>query len=466
MTGFLMLGLEIEGQQYVLSLGRVSCATGLLSCRRELAADLLANRSPTTKNLTDFVTRRTRIARQVKKLRLMQRKYSPGALQRLATAGDGMEAAEAERIPLLLPSALSAADSLPPLSVPELAAAEARLRDAQCAGSLDLIRHGLGVKRRLQTYKTLHSRRQHQTTRSRSLVDSQHRKIEVAAATYRQARLARLALAHVAGGASWRPLEKADLRLLEDEEEAKKRKQRAMKGKRKEAAQVNEQGEVRGVPGMGEKNRLISWIWQGAGYTGGVVGKDLQDGVRIEWCKAYARVKRWREELLLLQEEMNRCLRTLEWQAGVWDQRATREHYCGRIAYAEVHLQGAMALAARQAAMRRKLASRFRQLWWSAEGPRAAGSSGSSGGEEPDVAFGGHGFGNDSGSSGSSSSNDGDEGDSDPEPAGSGAGEAEAGGADAEMEGEVSGEELAARRAEMNALLAIQTTSLGQYDDI
>ncbi|KAJ7873817.1 hypothetical protein B0H14DRAFT_2215648, partial [Mycena olivaceomarginata] len=350
MTGFLMLGLEIEGQQ------------------RELAADLLANRSPTTKNLTDFVTRRTRIARQVKKLRLMQRRYSPGALQRLATAGDDVEAVEAERMPLLLPSGLSAAGSLPPLSVPELAAAEARLRDAQCAGSLDLIRHGLGVKRRLQTYKTLHSRRQHQTTRSRSLVDLQQRKIEVAAATYRQARLARLALTHVAGSASWRPLEKADLRMLEDEEEAKKRKQRAMKGKRKEAAQENEQGEVRGVPGMGEKNRLISWIWQGAGYTGGVLGQELQDGVRVEWCKAYARVKRWREEVLLLQEEMNRCLRTLEWQAGVWDQRATREHYCGRIVYAEAHLQGAMALAARQAAMRRKLASRFHQLWWSAEG--------------------------------------------------------------------------------------------------
>jgi hypothetical protein len=87
-----------------------------------------------------------------------------------------------------------------------------------------------------------------------------------------------------------------------------------------------------------------------------------------------------------------------------------------------------------------------------------------SGGEEPDVAFGGHGFGNDSGSSSSSSSNDGDEGDSDPEPAGSGAGEV--GGADAEMEGEVSGEELVARQAEMNALLAIQIMSLGQYKDI
>jgi hypothetical protein len=36
--------------------------------------------------------------------------------------------------------------------------------------------------------------------------------------------------------------------MPEDEEEAKRRRQRAMKGKHKEAAQVNESGEVRGVP--------------------------------------------------------------------------------------------------------------------------------------------------------------------------------------------------------------------------
>ncbi|KAJ7805529.1 hypothetical protein B0H14DRAFT_2611299 [Mycena olivaceomarginata] len=478
MTGFVMLGLEIEGQQ------------------RELAADLLANRSPTMKNLKDFVTRRTRIARQVKKLRLMQRKYSPSTLQRLATSADGVEAVEAENIPLFLPSVLSAADSLPPLSVPELAAAEAHLRDAQCAGSLDLIHHGLGVKRRLQTYKTIHSRHQHQTTRSRSLLDSQHRKIEAAAATYRQVRLARLALAHVAGSASWRPLEKADLRLLENEEEVKKRKQRAMKGKRKETTQENEQREVRGVPGMGEKSRLISWIWQGAGcrvhgrccgerVAGWGEGRVVQ-GLRAcqvlarraatpsrgdELVPPHARVaggrvgpesdvgalKCWREELQLLQEEMNWCLHTLEWQAGVWDQRATREHYSRKIAYAEAHLQGAMALAVRQAAMRRKLVGRFRQLWWSAEASRAAASSESSGGKEPEEVFGGHGFGNDNGSG------DNDEGDSDAELPDSGGGEA--GGAGAETE-ELGAEELVARRAEVNALLALQATSLGQYDDI
>jgi hypothetical protein len=89
-----------------------------------------------------------------------------------------------------------------------------------------------------------------------------------------------------------------------------------MKGKRKEAAQENENGEVRGVPGMGEKNCLVSWIWLSAGSSRGVVEQEMHNCVRVKWCKAYARVKRWKEEVLLLQEEMVRCLRTLEWQAG------------------------------------------------------------------------------------------------------------------------------------------------------
>jgi hypothetical protein len=40
----------------------------LLASRRQLAADMLQNRSPTAKELTEFVTRRTRMTRQIKKL--------------------------------------------------------------------------------------------------------------------------------------------------------------------------------------------------------------------------------------------------------------------------------------------------------------------------------------------------------------------------------------------------------------
>ncbi|KAF7373693.1 C2H2-type domain-containing protein [Mycena sanguinolenta] len=78
-----------------------------------------------------------------------------------------------------------------------------------------------------------------------------------------------------------------------DEEEAKRRKQRAMKGKRQQAAQLNADGEVRSVPGMGEKSRLISWIWLEGGSMGGIIGEEMHACLKVEWCKAYARVKRW-----------------------------------------------------------------------------------------------------------------------------------------------------------------------------
>jgi hypothetical protein len=76
--------------------------------------------------------------------------------------------------------------------VPGLALAEARLRDGQCSESLEAIHHSLTVKKRLQTYKTLNSRRQHQNTRSRTLVDGQQQKIDLAARTYRQAHTVQL----------------------------------------------------------------------------------------------------------------------------------------------------------------------------------------------------------------------------------------------------------------------------------
>ncbi|KAJ7729886.1 hypothetical protein B0H14DRAFT_3518191 [Mycena olivaceomarginata] len=396
MIEYLMLGVEIEGQQ------------------RQLSADLLAKKNPTTKELTDFVTRRTRISRQIKKLRIMQRKYSPGALQRLATAADPAEPPEAERAPLFLPSGLSPLQAMPPLS------------------SLEVIRHGLIVKRRLQTYKTLHSRRQHQNTRSRTLVDGQQRKIDLAAATYRHARTARLALVHAAGACSWRALEKADLRLPEDEEEAKRRKQRAMKGKRKEAQQ-----------------RITSWIWYAAGGTEGVVGEAMHEGVRVEWSKAYARVKRWREE------------------AVQWDQRATPDHYTGQIAYSATHAQGAMALAARAAAVRRKLASRFRRLWCKVSdrvaGEDGASSSGSGGDSDSD----------DSGDEGAWTDEQEEPGLPAPEqpeneartPEGE-EGEPEGDGSEGGDTEEDDGGDVERRRNEMDELLAIRTTSLTQYDEL
>ncbi|THU82587.1 hypothetical protein K435DRAFT_631478, partial [Dendrothele bispora CBS 962.96] len=69
------------------------------------------------------------------------------------------------------------------------------------------------------------------------------------------------------------------------------------------------------------------------------------------------RVNQWKEEILLLQEEMRRCLVTLEWQAKSWEQRADIDTFEGE------RLEGAKAYAFEQAAVRRKIASRFASLW-------------------------------------------------------------------------------------------------------
>ncbi|KAJ7055412.1 hypothetical protein C8F01DRAFT_1258585 [Mycena amicta] len=52
---------------------------------------------------------------------------------------------------------------------------------------------------------------------------------------------------------------------------------------------------------QGESRRVMLWIWTTTGTAGTDV--ELEDALRIEWCKAYARVRRWREEVHILQEE-------------------------------------------------------------------------------------------------------------------------------------------------------------------
>ncbi|KAJ6471041.1 hypothetical protein C8R45DRAFT_1218230 [Mycena sanguinolenta] len=148
----------------------------------------------------------------------------------------------------------------------------------------------------------------------------------------------------------------------------------------------------------------------GAGATDGAIGEQIRECIKVEWCKAYVRVKRSREEVLLLQEEMVRCLRTLEWQARIWDERAAAAHYRGKIAYSKAHLQGATVFAARQAAI---------------VGSHAPASSESSGVEEYDDL----GCGDDQGSEGS-------EAEGRPEPASEGEGTAAVGAAIADSEGE------------------------------
>ncbi|THU85327.1 hypothetical protein K435DRAFT_869387 [Dendrothele bispora CBS 962.96] len=130
---------------------------------------------------------------------------------------------------------------------------------------------------------------------------------------------------------------------MQDLQDSEKKKIKAAKGHRAAAARSAREGNTP-VEGAREKHRTPSWIWHGVSEGELGVDKVLYDahekhppllqnpydlGLRIEWCKSYARVRRWREEVMLLQEEMRRCLVTLEWQATTWKGRAVIPNFEG-----------------------------------------------------------------------------------------------------------------------------------------
>ncbi|KIJ10047.1 hypothetical protein PAXINDRAFT_27756, partial [Paxillus involutus ATCC 200175] len=88
--------------------------------------------------------------------------------------------------------------------------------------------------------------------------------------------------------------------------------------------------------------------------------------MRIEWCKARARAKRWEEEVKLLLEEMRRANEFFLWEAKQWDERGepfSFEREWTFSALDEADLEGYRAYAKRQSALHRALAARNSSSW-------------------------------------------------------------------------------------------------------
>ena len=50
--------------------------------------------------------------------------------------------------------------------------------------------------------------------------------------------------------------------------------------------------------------------------------------MRVEWAKARACMKQWKEELLIVQEEMRQVIKYLWWKATWWQvQTPWQDHY-------------------------------------------------------------------------------------------------------------------------------------------
>ncbi|KAF8145921.1 hypothetical protein K438DRAFT_1498209, partial [Mycena galopus ATCC 62051] len=79
---------------------------------------------------------------------------------------------------------------------------------------------------------------------------------------------------------------------------------------------------------LGEEHRTLSWIWynrQPVKDGEEATNPELVEGalaLRVEWCKAYARMCRWYEDVVLTEEEMRRTIEYGRWAGAQWIIRA------------------------------------------------------------------------------------------------------------------------------------------------
>jgi hypothetical protein len=107
-----------------------------------------------------------------------------------------------------------------------------------------------------------------------------------------------------------------------------------------------------------------SWIWLVPAANGTtpstaqISNNEFNDSMRVEWAKARARMMRWKEELLIVQEEMRRVIEYLRWKAEWWQARTSlRGHSDSGIA------SGISGYANKQAAICSRMAEQCASHW-------------------------------------------------------------------------------------------------------
>ncbi|KAJ7818926.1 hypothetical protein B0H13DRAFT_2132258 [Mycena leptocephala] len=345
-TELIAMGLQLEEQQRTL--GFDAAAMGL---------------HPTDEQRRAMIERTSKLRRKIVSWIDVQTKFFPG----LATVRELEDAARARAarsqavpgikvsdIGLWLPSTIAAA---PPrsdvLCKDDICDHEYRMRVGQAHEALDEVRRLLLVRTHQYKLKDVHARGVRANTRSNEKIAALNDRVKRAAASYRAARKALVALGRTLKRDEWqvqlRELKEDDVRGLprarfSDPDRKKKQKEAT----RREAKKAKLDAE-----------RPPSWIWISEGISGDPGDRQaMNEAVRIEWAKARARRMRWREEVDLLEEEMRRVLQFLRWRSDWWMDQV------GRRGLAEgAQLEGETAYAVRQAGVQMKLHSLFTRDW-------------------------------------------------------------------------------------------------------
>lgn len=290
-----------------------------------------------SKDLADLQEKRNSLARRIKAWRLNQLIHMPGVSNlTLPSASlhddDDIPVENAEDVPLYLPS--SAPDDLRtrPQWAP-LIRTEIRLRLAQAEDSLAELRRQLRTSHALPTYKKQQVVGQGPNTRARAIFSRFSAKTDRCSDRYCRAYEA--------------------LQILDPNGSWTQRLQKLNK------EDVRGPGREEDEPSEGR--RVTSWIWRvGLGSSNvELTEEELHETVRVEWARSKARADRWREEVILLEEEMRRVLAYLNWKACWWEQRGVLREDLD-----PVLTSGIKTYALKQAAMLGRLATSFANKWY------------------------------------------------------------------------------------------------------
>ncbi|KAJ7026606.1 hypothetical protein C8F04DRAFT_966262 [Mycena alexandri] len=324
---FIMMGLEIE--------------------ERHLAIDVKAVAEPTGPQQIEFLKRRAAITKRIRTFRNLQRAYMPHVrkyltqTQRVLWDSDGERDAEAIR--LFLPSDITDPKKREKVCAAGLAEVESRLREGEAHDALETLRQGLRVRTMTNRYRLRNATGQRALTRGQGVLRQNNVRIHKAKLRYRYVRNA---LSRLRGNGDWERV----LQVLQDSD-----------------------GGVAayGVVALGEGRRSLSWIW----YTSALHDRDLIDmliilasALRVEWCKAYARMRRWYEDVVLVEEEMRRTIQYGYWEAGEWLKRSVARDDSTN----EGLREGIKAYALEQAHREAKTCTLLKEKWapWRERGQR------------------------------------------------------------------------------------------------
>lgn len=196
---------------------------------------------------------------KLKSFRTLQNTYMPATIRALTDEDDArnpdIPPPMAENTKLWLPS------DLPPSELASgcnkrLPQMEVKLREAQCADALTLVRSRLHAKRHLIVFRNANHVGQRQSTRSRTLIGRIGERINEAADKYRHARLALIKLKGASYGVKYRELLQTDITLGEEVE--------SDTAARKKLGKVGT-NRTRNEPSSASQKTAMSWIWTANG---------------------------------------------------------------------------------------------------------------------------------------------------------------------------------------------------------